>query len=81
MIVSGESRMKNKKDIISVKGEILEVLPNATFRVLVGEEREILAYTSGKMRKNRIRILVGDKVDLEMSPYDTTRGRVVFRHK
>lgn len=73
--------MKNKKDIISVKGEILEVLPNATFRVLVGEEREILAYTSGKMRKNRIRILVGDKVDLEMSPYDTTRGRVVFRHK
>lgn len=69
------------KDIIKMKGEIIELLPNANFRVLTENGHEILAYTSGKMRKNRIRILVGDQVDLELSPHDLSKGRVTFRYK
>ena len=58
-----------------------EVLPNAMFRVVLENEHEILAHTSGRMRKNRIRVLVGDRVTVEMTPYDLTKGRIVFRHK
>ncbi|MEB3702261.1 Translation initiation factor IF-1 [Candidatus Bealeia paramacronuclearis] len=58
-----------------------ELLPNATFRVELENGHIILAHTSGRMRKNRIRVLVGDKVNVEMTPYDLTKGRITFRHK
>ncbi len=59
----------------------MELLPNATFRVLLENGHTILAHTSGRMRKNRIRVLAGDKVTVEMTPYDLTKGRITFRHK
>ena len=58
-----------------------EVLPNAMFRVKLENEHEILAHTSGRMRKNRIRVLTGDRVTVELSPYDLTRGRITYRHR
>jgi translation initiation factor IF-1 len=73
------------KEIIEVLGEVLETLPNATFRVKLIDEaykgHEILAHISGKMRINYIRILPGDKVTIELSPYDLTKGRIIYRHK
>ncbi len=71
----------SKEDLIEFTGEVIEVLPNATFRVKLENDHVILAHTSGKMRKNRIRVLVGDKVNVEMTPYDFTKGRVTFRAK
>ncbi|MBL8676835.1 MAG: translation initiation factor IF-1 [Alphaproteobacteria bacterium] len=62
-------------------GTILELLPNATFRVQLENGHMVLAHTSGRMRKNRIRVLAGDKVTVEMTPYDLTKGRITFRHK
>ena len=59
----------------------MEALPNATFRVQLENGHEIIAHTSGKMRKFRIRVMVGDKVDIEMTPYDLTKGRISFRRK
>jgi len=70
-----------KDDVIQMQGEILENLPNATFRVKLENGHEILATISGKMRMHYIRILPGDKVGVEMSPYDLTRGRIIFRYK
>lgn len=70
-----------KEDLILFKGVVLELLSNAMFRVQIENGHEILAHTSGRIRKNRIRVLVGDKVDVEMTPYDLSKGRVVFRHK
>lgn len=70
-----------KEDLIEVPGTVTELLPNAMFRVKLDNHHEILAHTSGKMRKNRIRVLAGDKVTVEMTPYDLTKGRIVFRHK
>ena len=70
-----------KEDTIEMQGEILETLPNATFRVKLENEHEIIAHTAGKMRKNRIRVLAGDKVLVEMTPYDLTKGRVTYRFK
>jgi translation initiation factor IF-1 len=70
-----------KKDVIEIRGVITELLPNATFRVKLEHDHEIIAYTSGKMRKNRIRVLAGDQVTIEMTPYDLTKGRVSHRHK
>jgi len=70
-----------KEDLMEFNGEITELLPNAMFRVKLENDHEILAHTSGKIRKNRIRILVGDKVTVEMTPYDLTKGRITFRHK
>ena len=70
-----------KEELIDFMGEVIEVLPNAMFRVRLENGHEILAHTSGKMRKNRIRVLAGDKVTVEMTPYDLTKGRVKFRHK
>ena len=67
--------------MIAVEGTVKDSLPNATFKVQVGEGHEILAHLSGKMRKNRIRILVGDRVSVEMSPYDLSRGRITYRFK
>ncbi|SVC24498.1 uncharacterized protein METZ01_LOCUS277352 [marine metagenome] len=70
-----------KEEALEFQGEVTELLPNAMFRVRLENEHEILAHTSGRMRKNRIRVLAGDKVTVEMTPYDLTKGRIVFRHK
>jgi translation initiation factor IF-1 len=70
-----------KEEMIEFQGVVKEVLPNAMFRVVLENEHEILAHTSGRMRKNRIRVLAGDRVTVEMTPYDLTKGRIVFRHK
>lgn len=71
-----------KEDLIEFSGIVIELLPNAMFRVrLVENGHEILAHASGKMRKNRIRVLVGDTVTVEMTPYDLTKGRITFRQK
>ena len=70
-----------KEELIEFEGIVLELLPGATFRVQLDNGHVILAHTSGKMRKNRIRILVGDRVTVEMTPYDLTKGRVIHRKK
>lgn len=70
-----------KEDLIEFTGVVTELLPNATFRVKLDNDHVILAHTSGKMRKNRIRVLMGDKVTVEMTPYDLTKGRITFRQK
>ena len=70
-----------KEELLEFKGKILELLPNATFRVELENGHKIVAYLSGKMRKNRIRVLVGDDVTVEMTPYDLNQGRVTHRHK
>ena len=70
-----------KEDNIEVEGTVVESLPNAMFRVELPNGHKILAHISGKMRMNYIRILPGDKVTVEMSPYDTTRGRITYRAK
>jgi translation initiation factor IF-1 len=71
-----------KEDLLEFEGTIVELLPNATFRVkLVSNDHEIIAHTAGKMRKNRIRVLTGDKVLVEMTPYDLTKGRITYRFK
>jgi translation initiation factor IF-1 len=69
------------KDVIEIEGKILESLPNAMFRVELENGHEILAHISGKIRKNFIKILPGDKVKVEMTPYDLTRGRITYRLK
>ncbi len=69
------------KDVIELEGTILEALPNAMFRVELENKHEILAHISGKIRKNFIRILPGDKVKVEMTPYDLSRGRITYRLK
>ena len=70
-----------KEELIEMEGVVQELLPNTQFRVLLDNGVSVLAYASGKVRKHRIRILAGDKVTLEMSPYDLTKGRIAFRHK
>lgn len=70
-----------KEDAIPVDATVLEALPNAMFRVELENKHRVLAHISGKMRKNFIRILPGDRVAVELSPYDLTRGRIVFRYK
>ncbi len=73
--------MQVAKDAIEVEGIITEILPNTNFRVKLENDHEILAYLSGKMRKHYIRVLAGDRVKVEMSPYDLSRGRVTYRYK
>jgi len=74
--------MAKSEDKIQVEGMVIEALPGTQFRVRLDEgDHEVLAYLSGKMRKYYIRILLGDRVRVEMSPYDLTRGRIVYRHK
>ena len=70
-----------EKETIEVEGLVVEPLPNATFRVELENGHRILAHISGKMRMNFIRILPGDKVTIEMSPYDLTKGRIIYRYK
>ena len=71
----------SKQDVIEIEGTVKEALPNAQFKVALPNGKEILAHISGKLRMNFIRILPGDKVTLEMSPYDLTRGRIIWRAK
>ncbi len=70
-----------KEDLLEFPGTVSELLPNATLRVKLENDHEIIAHTAGKMRKNRIRVLAGDKVLVEMTPYDLSKGRIVFRFK
>jgi len=70
-----------KKDVIEVEGTVVDALPNAIFKVRLENGHEILAHISGKLRMNYIRILPGDKVTVELSPYDLTRGRITLRNK
>jgi translation initiation factor IF-1 len=72
---------KVKKDAVEVKGTVIEALPNAMFRVELETGHEVLAHISGKMRMYYIRILLGDKVLVELSAYDLTRGRIIYRYK
>ena len=69
------------KDVIEMEGTVTEVLPDTNFRVRLENEHEVLAYISGRMRKNYIRILEGDRVTVELSPYDLRRGRITYRFK
>jgi translation initiation factor IF-1 len=69
----------SKQDFLEFKGKVTELLPNAMFRVKLENNHEILAHTAGKLRKNRIRVLSGDNVLVEVTPYDLTKGRIVFR--
>ena len=74
--------MAKKEDVITVMGEVVDVLPQTRFRVKSDDvDREIIAYLAGKMRQFKIKVLLGDKVEVEMSPYDLTKGRIVHRHK
>ncbi len=73
--------MSEKEDLMEFEGVVTELLPNAMFRVKLDNDHEILAHTSGKMRKNRIRVLAGDRVTVEMTPYDLSKGRIIFRFK
>src|SRR3546814_8598261 len=70
-----------KEDLLEFQGTVVELLPNAMFRVKLDNDHEVLAHTAGKMRKHRIRVLAGDRVNVEMTPYDMTKGRITFRSK
>jgi len=70
-----------KEDVIEVEGKVIEPLPNAMFKVELDNGHQVLAHISGKMRMHFIKILPGDKVTLELSPYDLSRGRITYRHK
>ncbi len=74
-----ETKTIDSKEFIEVKGEVLELMPAASFKVRLENDHEILAHLSGKMRMNRIRLLPGDKVKVQISPYDLTKGRITFR--
>jgi translation initiation factor IF-1 len=78
---SKKRKQMPKEGSIEFQGVVLELLPNAMFKVKLENDHEILAHSSGKMRKNRIRVLAGDKVTVEMTPYDLTKGRITFRWK
>ena len=80
-IYKAENEGNMAKDVIELEGTIIEAMPNAMFRVKLENDHEILAHISGKIRKNFIRILPGDKVKVEMTPYDLTKGRITFRLK
>jgi translation initiation factor IF-1 len=70
-----------KEELLEFEGTVSELLPNANFRVKLQNGHEIIAHTAGKMRKNRIRVLTGDKVMVEMSPYDLSKGRITYRFR
>jgi translation initiation factor IF-1 len=70
-----------KEELLTFEGTVRELLPDARFRVQLDNGHEILTYSSGRMKKNRIRVLAGDRVTVEMTPYDLAKGRVTFRHK
>jgi translation initiation factor IF-1 len=74
-----EQQAIDSKEFIEMRGEVLELMPSATFKVLLENGHEILAHLSGKMRMHKIRLLPGDKVKVQISPYDLTKGRIKFR--
>jgi translation initiation factor IF-1 len=74
-----QSQAQNSKDFLEMEGEVIELMPAATFKVALENGHEIMAHLSGKMRMNKIRLLPGDKVKLEISPYDLNKGRIVYR--
>jgi len=76
---TADSEVMNAKDFIEMQGEVLELMPAATFKVALESGHEILAHLSGKMRMNKIRLLPGDRVKLQISPYDLTKGRITYR--
>ena len=76
-----ENPYMTKEEVLEFPGIVTELLPNATFRVKLENEHEIIAHTAGRMRKNRIRVLAGDKVLVEMTPYDLSKGRITYRFK
>ena len=69
----------SKQDLLEFKGKVVDLLPNAMFKVELENGAKVLAHTAGKLRKNRIRVLQGDNVTVEMTPYDLTKGRIIFR--
>ena len=69
-----------KEELIEMRGRVVEVLPDSRFRVTLDNGHELVAYSGGKMRKHRIRVIAGDDVTLELSPYDLNKGRIMFRH-
>ena len=71
----------SKEEILEFKGKVAEILPNAMFKVEQENGHSVLAHTAGRMRKNRIRVLVGDEVLVQVTPYDLTKGRITFRYK
>jgi translation initiation factor IF-1 len=73
--------LAKQDDKLILEGKVVEALPNTTFRVKLDNDHEVLAYLSGRMRKYYIRVLLGDRVRVELSPYDLTKGRIVYRHK
>ena len=73
--------MAKQEEKLTLEGKVIEALPNTTFRVKLENDYDVLAYLSGRMRKYYIRVLLGDRVRVELSPYDLTRGRIVYRHK
>lgn len=77
--MSKQEQQIDSKDFIEIKGEVIELMPAATFKVVLENGHEILAHLSGKMRMNRIKLLPGDKVKVQMSPYDLTKGRITYR--
>ena len=79
--MSRKDQSKTREDIIELEGVVLKTLPNATFRVKLENEHEVMAHISGKMRMHYIKILPGDKVTVQFSPYDLNRGRIVYRTK
>ena len=79
--ISEREKLKSKQDVIEVEGKVLEALPNAMFQVELENGHVVLAHVSGKIRMNFIRILPGDKVTIELTPYDLTRGRITYRFK
>ncbi len=76
-----KTEKKEKEKMIEAEGTVVEALPNTMFRVEMDNGHEVLAYLSGRMRKYYIRVLLGDRVRLELSPYDLSRGRITYRHK
>lgn len=79
MATQETNQQSNSKEFIEVAGEVIEMMPGASFRVRLENEHEILAYLSGRMRMNKIRLAPGDRVKVEMSPYDLTKGRITYR--
>jgi len=73
--------MPSQKEVIKMRGKVVEALPNTQFKVQLENGHNIIAHISGKMRKNYIRLVPGDEVDVEMTPYDLSKGRIVYRHK
>ena len=73
--------LMSKEELLEFQGTVVELFPNATFRIKLENDHEIIGHTAGKLRKNRIRVLAGDKVLVEMTPYDLTKGRVTYRFR